>query len=198
MDLDVDLDLIDLGPPRVGPGRRTENLAAEFVRELTRADLETPAVVPQQPSALKRIRDSHHALARTLATGAKEAEASAITGFSLSRISVLKADPQFAELLEFYREQAKEIAADFQARMATLGLDSVQELQARLEEKPEEFSITQLRELARDMADRVGHAPQRGPTSVTNVQVNLSEAMSRARERVKALPERPTRVIDHE
>jgi hypothetical protein len=37
---DIDLDLCEL--PRVGPGRQASEISAEFVRELTEADLLSP------------------------------------------------------------------------------------------------------------------------------------------------------------
>ena len=112
---------LDLVPGRVGPGRQPKPLTAEFVRDLTESDLTIPATVPTTSPPLNKIRDRHHALARVLATGTSEGEASIVTGYSLSRISILKADPQFQQLLDFYRDTSTEVVADFRARMATRG-----------------------------------------------------------------------------
>lgn len=192
-----DLDL-DLALPRVGPGRTQKEVSVEFVRELTVADLKTPATQVQTSAPIKQLRDTHHALARLLATGMGEAEASLQTGYSPSRISILKADPTFRELLEFYRARGEESVADFRERMALVGMTALAEIRDRLEEKPEEFNNTQLRELVRDLADRTGHAPEKagGSTSVT-INVGLSERMQAARERTAAALA-AAKVIDHE
>lgn len=194
------LDLEGLMPsPRVGPGRQAAPLVAEIVRELTPADLAIPATVTQTPPAIKKIRDSHHGVARLLALGHKEAQISAITGYSLSRISILKADPQFKELVDFYRSQETEITRDFKLRMESLGMDALEELRERLEEKPEDISPGLLKDIIRDMADRTGHAPQRGPVLQDNsINITLTERMARSRERIsKMLDARNPRTIDH-
>jgi hypothetical protein len=191
---DLGLDLI----PRQGPGRKAKAVTAEFSRELTPADLTmTPAVASANPP-LKKIRDSHHSLARVLASGSSEGDASIITGYSPGRISVLKADPQFQELLAFYRETATEVVADFRARMADMGLEALEELRDRLHDKPEDFSPGLLNEIVKTLADRTGHAPQKGPTSVTQINVDLGDRMARARERVKAVPSLGGPTIDIE
>lgn len=192
---DLGIDVFGLLPaPKIGPGRSPKIVSAEFAGELTSADLAMPQVSsPAKP--IKAIRDSHHSLARCLATGMSEGDASAVTGYSPSRISILKADPQFKELVEFYRQGAIKEVADFRARMADMGMDALAELRERMEEKPEDFSPALLKEIVRDMADRTGHAPQRGPTSVTQVNVTLTERMQRARERVNGLS---ARVIEHD
>lgn len=186
---------MDLGLP--GPGRRKKSLTLGASRDLTKADLSMPAPAPLAAQPLKAIRDSHHALARCLATGMSEGDASITTGYSPGRISVLKADPQFQDLLEFYRGSATDAVADFRARMADMGMDALAELRDRMESAPEDFSPGLLKEIVRDMADRTGHAPQRGPTSVTQVNIGLTERMARARERVNGVALGPA-VIDHE
>jgi len=186
MSLDVDLeDLgLDLSPVAAHrAGRPAKAITAEFSHELTPEELLLPPVKTQTSPSLKKLRDTHHALARVLANGMSEQEASIVTGYSLSRISILKADPQFSSLLEFYREQTIESQADFRARMVNVGLEALQELSERLEDDPESFSPGLLKDIVRDMADRTGHAPQRGPTNITQINVGLSDRMARARER---------------
>lgn len=194
LDGDLGLDLAGLVPR---PGRQAAQLSAEFVRELEVADLKMPATQVQTAPKIKKIRDSHHALARVLVTAGSEAEASAITGYSPSRISILKADPQFQELLEFYRKEGESAVGDLRNRMAGMAMDALQELHERLEEKPEEFGNVLLKDIVKEMADRTGHAPQRGPTSVTQVNIGLTERIARARERVNQIAA-GEKVIDHE
>jgi len=195
VDLALDLGLVP-NTPRAG--RQADPTTVVFERELTEADLAMPAVRPQRASSIKSLRDGHHALARVLATGSSEAEASLVTGYSGSRISILKADPQFQELLDYYRSQSIEVVADMRARMASLGLDALAELRDRLEEAPDDFSAALLKDIVKEMADRTGHAPQRGPASVMQVNVQLGDRMARARERVEAAQLTAPKTIDAE
>lgn len=176
-----DLLDLDLRSPRTGPGRLGKEVEATVVREITRDDLPTlSADRGSKPSALKRIRDSHHALARTLASGVNPAEASAITGYSLSRISILQADPTFEELLSFYRKELVQSFAVVQDRMALLTLDAVSELRDRLEESPDSFSNGEIMELTRTMGDRSGAGPT---TKQVNINVDLAGRLESARRR---------------
>jgi hypothetical protein len=127
----VDLGL-DISRTR---GRAAKPLAAVELRELTEADLallETEKGV--KPSQIKKIRESHHALARALAAGMKPGEAAIVTGYSQSRISILQADPAFQDLLTVYKEQVGDIYADTHHKMAALAVDAVEEMHDRLNE----------------------------------------------------------------
>jgi hypothetical protein len=194
---DLDLEGL-LPPPRVGPGRQAAPLVAEFVRELTPADLAMPATVTQTPPAISKIRDSHHAVARMLATGSRDGDIAIATGYSASRISVLKADPQFQELVKFYTDTSTEVVADLRSRMAGMAIDALQEMSSRLNDDPEQFSVGQLNEVVKTMADRTGHAPQHGPQSKTEINITLVERMAKSRERIKALMSDGMRTIDHD
>ena len=194
---EIDLDELDLGLDlgRVGPGRQPKPLAAQFVRELEPADLLIPASQVQKAPAVRELRDRHHALARVLATGTPEGEASVVTGYSLSRISILKADPQFQELVEFYRETATEAVADFRQRMAMVGVMATEVLSERLEDQPDEIGTGLLNDIVKTMADRTGHAPAKGPQAQVSIHVELQDRMQRARERLANFQ---PKVIDHE
>jgi len=169
---------------------------ADFVRELNEADLvllDAPRGVQSRPIA--KLRDSHHALARALAAGMKPGEASLITGYSPSRISVLQNDPSFKELLEFYRQSQDAAYANLHDRMATLSLDAIAELRERLDERPEEFTPGALLEMVKTLADRTGHAPT---TKSVNVNVDLNsfaDRLAEARKRAEAAKEVAVKVI---
>lgn len=192
MDLELDELGLDLGA-LASRGRSATPLEAEYVRDLVPADLSMPKAQVQSAKPLAKIRDQHHALARVLALGTSEGDASIITGYSPSRISILKADPQFQELLEFYRQGSVQATADLRERMLNLGLASVQELSERLEDDPESFSPGLLKDIAKDMADRTGYAPNKGPNVNININAELTDRIKAARARVAA-----AKVIDHE
>lgn len=161
---------------------------AEFLRELGDADF---ALLAQEKGSttppLKRLRDRHHTAARLLAAGTSEANVAAITGYDISRISILKNDPAFAELLVFYRTEVNAQYAGLHEQLAGMSLDAAIILRERMEsEDPaDKLTTTQLLEIMRTGADRTGHGPATTSTQV-NVNINLADRLAAARERIAA------------
>lgn len=175
-DLNLDLRLM---------GRKATAIGAEVLRELTTSDLGLLSIERSiQPTHVQRITDRHHALARCLATGMSATEAGLCTGYTASRISILRGDPSFEELIAFYQGEKSRPVLDLQERMTSLALDATSELQDRLELEPASVSTDQLLDTIKLTADRTGHGPKQ--TNV-NVNVNLGDRMKAARERA-ALP----------
>ena len=114
-----------------------------------------------------------------------QSEAAIVCGYDGSRVSILLDDPAFKELLSFYRADVNAQYRDLHVRLSGLALDAAEELSMRLEEKPEDISITALMELTKMGADRTGHGPQSSTTNL-NVNVDLAGRLQRARERVDA------------
>lgn len=149
-----DLQSLAIGSAR---GKRAMPLSMEFERELGPSDL--PLILEPPPQGaftppLARIRNSHHMLARLLAEGKSGQEASLVTGYAPSRISILQNDPAFSELVTYYKGQVEAKYLDVHERLASLGLSSLDELQARLEEDPNSFKNRELMELAEFALDR--------------------------------------------
>lgn len=175
--------MLDLHIPLRVKGRAAKKPAVSMIRELTDADLallQTERAV--KPTLIKRVRDSHHALARALASGVHEAEAALIAGYCLSRISVLKNDPTFIELIEFYRREGAAKHGDFAERMIQMARMAQEELQDRLEDNPAQFEIDDLRKIMTDSADRAGYSPKSGKTVTVNL--NFAGRLERARQRM--------------
>lgn len=176
------------------PATAKAPVMVEVVRPLNAAD---KALLNQQPTAvrngtqLRRIRDSHHKLAKLIADGLAPAEVSMITGYSPNRIYVLSNDPTFRELVSFYRDNKVEEYKDFHTRMAAFGTDALQELHQRLDEAPEAMDSDFLMSVVKTMADRTGHAPVSKSVNV-NVNANLADRLTRARQRADAVEEAGT------
>lgn len=170
------------------PGRRKSNLDFAVARELSEEDLlsEGEAVKPQQ---LKDIRASHHQLARLIARGEKESNIALLMGYSPSRISVLKSDPQFNDLVQHYKELEEEeygrFRADFAERMKTLGFDTLEVLHQRLIDNPDSITNQELISLFEKVADRTGHGKTQ-TLNTNNAHFHLSA------EELKALREADT------
>lgn len=127
---------------------------------LTAADLENPppASVPVLPG-LKRIRAVHHQAARLLATGMKQSLVALHTGVSESRLSVLKSDPSFQELMAHYAEVDEEVFVDVRKTVAALGTSAAEALHERVLENPDDISTKDLTALLSAALDRGGFAP---------------------------------------
>jgi len=178
--MDLNLDIAAM----TRPGRKPAPLHAHVVRELESADLAALAAPRNtEPAELKRLSERHHALARSLASGMSEAEAAALTGYDLSRVSNLKRSPAFQELLALYRDRRDAEFAEMHAMLAGLSKDAALELRTRLEDSPGEITLPQLLDILKMGADRTGF----GPTSKqeTTVRVDLSTRLEAARTRAR-------------
>lgn len=167
-------------------GRAAQPLRAAMVRELDAADL---ALLQDEKGSkappLKRLGERHHALARCLASGMEDSAAAISCGYVQSRVSILKSDPAFRELLEFYRANVNERYLDMHGVLAGLSLDAAMALRERLEDDAQaeepKLSVGQLTELVKLGADRTGFGPQ---SSQLNVNVDMAGRLQAARERV--------------
>lgn len=162
-------------------------MSAVQVRELDEVDI---ALLQEERGTsappLKRLSERHHALARCLASGMGDSDAAITCGYVLSRVSILKADPAFQELLAFYRQDVNSKYLDMHGVLAGLSLDAAMELRERLEADSQvdekTMSVGQLIELTKLGADRTGFGPQ---SSQLNVNVDLAGRLEAARKRVE-------------
>jgi len=132
-------DLVNEIIARPSRGRKPASVAGSVVRQLDESDIQklndqSFGQLGSTASPLKRLKHSHHNLARLVADGVREEEISAITGYSSSYISAIKHDPAFEGLVKYYEEQKGQVYLDVHQRLSTLSLDAVDELQSRLAE----------------------------------------------------------------
>ena len=139
---------------------------------------------------LKNIRHTHHRLAQYIAGGMEDSRAAVLCNYSINRVSILKSTPAFQELLAHYKATVDEEFTDFVSVAAGLGLDALQELQRRLDETPEQFSVNALLELTKTVADRSGNAPVSRSLNV-NMNLGLGDRLKAARERANAAANGP-------
>lgn len=167
-------------------GRASQPLTAVQVRELDQCDI---ALLAENRGTsappLKRLSERHHALARCLASGMEDGDAAITCGYVASRVSILKADPAFQELLAFYRQNVSDKYLDMHGVLAGLSLDAATELRERLEADMQAddktMSTGQLIELTKLGADRTGFGPQ---SAQLNINVDLAGRLEAARKRV--------------
>jgi hypothetical protein len=178
--MNLTLETIDLN------GKKSEDLMPQIVRALTREDLKATVPykrLPPKPSALKRLSERHRNLARIMATGVPVWQAAAITGYTPTRISMLKDDPAFMNLVAFYGESKDAIFETMYEKLAGMGSDAADILRERMEDTPDEITTPALLDMVKVGADRTGHGPQ---STNVNVNVNIADRLSAARKRLAA------------
>lgn len=162
-------------------------VSVEGIRSLARSDLSL--LLQKRPKTeLKTLRDTHHRVARAVAAGLPTTEVAAICGMSLNRVSALKSDPSFAELVAHYRGA---VTAEYLRSMdgymeiATANMLKAEVLLGeRLDEAQEDggkpLPVRDLIAISRDAADRFGY----GKTQKNlNVNVDFAKQLEDARRR---------------
>jgi hypothetical protein len=124
--------------------------------------LQSPRPPQNRPKAM---RETHHRLARMVATGMRTEEILHLTGFSYSRYHTLKHDPAFTELVTQYRgkvDEAWERSLDEVYEVETSNLRRMVHMVADHLDEAEETNVKiPLKELfigIGDRADRFGYS----------------------------------------
>lgn len=171
------LDVLTKRAPRAAP------LAMEYVRDLTAEDVSRAAELPAltEQSALRGVSTKHHTAAQLIASGEKQTAVAAMLGLSQSRLSTLcSQDPEFMQLVEYYRSQGEARYLNVHERLGALGMQAVDELQYRLENAPADVSTREVREILEAAMDRSIAPSKKGGSSgnaapaAGAVQVNIS------------------------
>lgn len=153
------------------------------VRPMTKDDLDLlrrPKALPR----IKKLRESHHAVARLLASGKRVGEVSFLTGYSRERINMLSQDPAFAELVARYRDQATESWRESMDEFSQLAIGNMVRAERQLADKLEEADETnealptrELIAITADRADRFGYGKR---TTALNINVDFAARLEKA------------------
>lgn len=135
---------------------------------------------------VKALRHTHHRLAQLLAGGMDETVAAKLCNYTANRVSILKSDPAFAELLAHYAATKDDAFVEFVDAAAALSVDMLGRLQQILDEEPEKLTPTHVMDALKLLADRTGHAPVTKTQNV-NVNLNLGDKLRLARERANEM-----------
>lgn len=142
------------------------------VRELTVGDLQESE---RQVPSIARIRHAHHQLAMLVAEGRKGVEIASMTGYTPTRISQLKNDPTFKDLVAYYREQRDAVSLGVQERLAQLGMEAADILHERMLEAPNGFGNRELKEIMMESLDR-SSAPSKRPSGGAVVNIKFVDS----------------------
>jgi len=168
-------------------GRAIESLPEiTDIREVTRADL-THLQAPRPQGHIQSLKDSHHRVARAVASGMSNREVAETCGMSYNRVSQLKDDPSFIELVAHYRtmltEEWRETADPVTDYMRSNALKAEQLISDRLDkamEEDETIPLSQLVQVTSDRYDRLGYSKV---TKSVNVNVDFAANLEAARRR---------------
>lgn len=144
---------------------KTFPLEASHLQKLAE-HLDSNATLGVENQQLRALSSTHRRLAQLLSMGMDEGQAGLICNYTPSTVSILKSDPMFNELLEYYGSQVDAEFASVAQQMAELGEDVIVELRDRLAQKPGQFTVSSLTELMKALMDRTGN----GPTTNHNVR----------------------------
>jgi hypothetical protein len=172
------------GSDVLGRGRRPGKPGIGQVRELTREEVLGSKRSRVPP--IQRFRDSHHRMARLFASGLRVSEVAALTGYSVSRVSLFHTSPAFQELIAEKRKIEEEVFRDqitaYNDLILSNGLKAERKLADKLDDddEAEELSVRELISITRDAADRVGLSKR----SINfNVNQDFASLLDRAIER---------------
>lgn len=172
----------------VALGRPLRTVSVEIVRELTEADLSVLGSSERgmKPTAIKRLTDMHHSIARLIAQGERGNSIALATGYSISRISILKSDPAFQELVEYYREKVEDVRhehfIDVNAKMTAVLVDTIESMHEDVLDGV--LTPRDKVDYAKFMADRSGFGPA---SKSENLNMNLDLAGQLAVGRQRAI-----------
>lgn len=138
-----------------------------------------------KPDALTRINARHRAMARRIAAGATTGEVAAEFGLTASRVSILKADKTFQDLVEWYSTKGDVRFEEAFGRLSDLTVAAAEELLDRVLDTPEDVDTSELTKLLQIAADRTGHAPKR--VEEKNVNINFGDRLEAARSRARSM-----------
>lgn len=141
------------------------------------------AAVPVKREGIKKIRDSHHLLAKYFAMGYGTGEAAELAGYSIARASILRGDPAFSQLVEEYRERITgkqlESVDEYYAAANRVRTKSMRMIEEKLDgiDNVDEVPFRDLALIHSDVADRTGY-PKR--TVAVNVNVDFAARLDQA------------------
>lgn len=191
----TDIDLT----PRVRGRAPKPPARVALVGPLSEADLGALSAPRESKApAVSRLRDSHHRLARCLASGMTPGAAAGQTGYSISSVSRLQQDPSFIDLIAVYRRASAETFAEYSdVAMGNLikGERLIEEALEAVGERDEPLSLGELRpitDIVADRADRFGYPKQAVNHNVSHDLASRLEAARRRSGLVDVTPNAPS------
>ena len=170
----------------LGPGRMAKKPEILSVRPATREEV-LGCVRASNMNDVKALKDSHHRVARLVALGLRTEQVAMESGYSIGRVSTLKASPAFQELVASYRavvdDEFATAADEYYSTVAANRIIAARRLNDMLSDDEKQFTPAQLVSIHADAADRTGY-PKRSVAVNVNVDfaAKLDQAVRRSKE----------------
>lgn len=149
------------------------------ITPLTPEEASTPVPYSHVGGSLKRLRESHHAVAKAIALGYNDVEAARMSGYSPQRLYSLRQDPAFVELVDYYRGNAGDAFIEFRTAAEFMARDSMQILHEILTETPpDQLNHNFVLEAWSRAAAMAGHGPI-NRTENRNLNLTIAERLDR-------------------
>ena len=156
----------------------------QSVRSMVRGDIEALRQLSARPRIAK-LRDSHHIMARLIVSGLTVTEIAEETGYSVSRVSLLKNSPAMVELCDRYRADDhgawKRSRDERYESILAAGTKAWRKINDVLD-ADEELPVTTLLKIADSSSDRVGYHRKSTKENINiDFAARLEAAISRSR-----------------
>lgn len=190
LDLNLNLEVGALANPTAssaptyegGPQRHTRKgkpLPTPIdISEITPEDLSGLALdgpaVKGTGTRLKKIRGSHHFIARAHVAGIKNHEISKLIGYSPCTISALLTQPAMIDLIAEYADKLTDATFDMVGRLNALGMMSLDALEEAFDSEDgvtPDFAL----KVAQFSSDRIGHGPSSTSTVNNTTRVHFTQ-----------------------
>jgi hypothetical protein len=138
-------------------------------------------------------------MAQLFACGLRTREVAELTGYSLARVSVLRATPAFGDLVDQKRGLDEEVLKDgmqaYHQMILENGIKAERKIADKLDDddETEEMSVRELISISRDSADRVGLSKR---SVQTNVSVDFAQLLDRAIARTRTVKEIEVKALE--
>ena len=176
------------------PGESPRNTRGDACRilsvtPLTEADLPALREKSAPIARLKSIRDSHHRVARMMASGATNAEIADSLGYSRVRVSQWRNDPAMQDLVAHYRDMITEVWKESQDVLAEMSLSAMSKAVRTIndhfdeaDERDELIPLNSALKVASDLMDRFGYGKKSATLNVNlDYAAQLEAAIARSR-----------------
>ena len=178
------------------PGERPRNTRGKpyhilSIRPLTEADLSVLREKSAPLARLQSLRDSHHRVARLMATGLNNVQIAEATGYSLQSISRYRSDPSMLDLVAHYRDLVTEDWRDETDHFHQLAISNMLRAERMLSDKlelaDESGDLPTYRDLAAISSDRMDRFGYGKRSSQTNLNIDYASALEAAIARRKTI-----------
>lgn len=171
--------------PELHRGRLAKHPRVLSVRPLTRDDL---LVLKEQrvgPPKVKQYRETHHRVARLVASGLRNQDISRMTGYSPNRIHQYRADPAFQQLVAEYKGKVDEAFVESLDEFYETSTSNmlraermIEEHLDRAEDEGDLLPVKTLLQVTADRADRFGYGKHATQTTEVRDFAKMMEQLA--------------------